>query len=613
MELALYGLAQLVGHDTCNIAVFCRNPLHPGPCKGFKRTLGGLGASDKKDEPKPPRAPRLAKVTPPKKTGPRDGDGDGKLNEKPEDGPGRKPAAAEVDIPATRVTPGRAGTAPRPAAMGKLSDINLVRGVQAHGSEEGTGKKAADELRRRGLDLDGKPVGGDDQVVPTPAKKAAPVKAVKPPVKEPVAAEPPAPKKAAARARALPAGQRGVLESLDERGDGPLSSHEKRDINALIKKGFVDRFAHKYGLNQAGRDALAADRDREAKKAGGTPKKAAAPAAEPPVKEPVKPPAKKAAPAKKAKPTHPIVDADTYHALQSLDKIPAANQRDPSLPGTPPVDTFLARHAANLKTHGLIELGGPRGRSPIMTPKGKAALDAERRRRVDELTALSAGDEPSPSGFDVSKAAHDTDALDAAPDWARDRKSSAAGAAGDGGGVLAGLAPQERQHAIASMDSYMADGYFDMNGSLHSGKGEVADGTSDVTRSKIDALDGVFSKASTSRDAVLYRGTVLEGDPPDELYNPGFSSATSERSIADEFSKGFYNGAITGAFNMPGKPTVYELRLPKGSKAITVSRYGPQNAAEMLINRGARARKVADRGTVNGIRHVVYEVIPDGE
>jgi len=44
VDLRLYGLAalEMVGHDRCDIAAFCRNPLHPGPCKGWKHTLKAM-------------------------------------------------------------------------------------------------------------------------------------------------------------------------------------------------------------------------------------------------------------------------------------------------------------------------------------------------------------------------------------------------------------------------------------------------------------------------------------------------------------------------------------------------------------------------------------------
>lgn len=70
------------------------------------------------------------------------------------------PAAAPTPSgpAAGAVTPGQPGTKPANPTIGRLTDQNLVRGVQMHGSTAGPGKDAADELKRRGLDLDGKPL-----------------------------------------------------------------------------------------------------------------------------------------------------------------------------------------------------------------------------------------------------------------------------------------------------------------------------------------------------------------------------------------------------------------------------------------------------------------------
>jgi hypothetical protein len=37
-QFALYALVA-AAHWGCEIGEFCRNPLHPGPCKGWKHTL----------------------------------------------------------------------------------------------------------------------------------------------------------------------------------------------------------------------------------------------------------------------------------------------------------------------------------------------------------------------------------------------------------------------------------------------------------------------------------------------------------------------------------------------------------------------------------------------
>lgn len=39
---AVYGVITGFEHQACELSTFCRNPLHPGPCKGWKKTLGKI-------------------------------------------------------------------------------------------------------------------------------------------------------------------------------------------------------------------------------------------------------------------------------------------------------------------------------------------------------------------------------------------------------------------------------------------------------------------------------------------------------------------------------------------------------------------------------------------
>lgn len=95
LDLGAYGLDELSfvpyarGHSECGLTVFCRNPLHPGPCKGWKKTLAKVApgalkiieeerlrkvrerreAREKekggdKDKPKPPPRKRTPKPKP---------------------------------------------------------------------------------------------------------------------------------------------------------------------------------------------------------------------------------------------------------------------------------------------------------------------------------------------------------------------------------------------------------------------------------------------------------------------------------------------------------------------------------------------------------------------
>lgn len=613
MQLALYGMPELDerGHDACGIATFCRNPLHPGPCKGWRHAVKALEPEKQRREPAPKtpavktlRAPRkVAAPAPVRKTGPRDGDGDGKLRE------------GEY-VKKAREVLGDSGADDHDVIRG-LSGLNRATLARMAPAEQGEVLK---ELRS---------IVRSPQSDPEDRKAAAALAAklgldAGP---SPAAAKP-------TRARAIAAGQRATLDMLDAKGGegSHLTSANKRDINALVKKGWIEQRGHAYHLTDGGKAAHEADKSRGTGKA---PKAAPAPV-EKPAPEPVRPPEEK--PAKKKRmtaaerlaadlagrkkidssalrsekstaPKAEITSGD-YRALESLNKIPIEFQRDPLAPGAPRKEGIVLRAADDLAKAGLVDLGGPKGKSPIINAKGLAALEKERQRREGIRSARSAGDEPSASGFDAAKAAHETDALDAAPSWEEARRAALRG---QGEGLLANMSPEERKATLEAVDSYMFDGYFDINGSLHAGKGEPGEGTSPETQAKIDSMRRMFANAATKQDSVLYRGTVVDGEPPDELHNPGFSSATSEEDIARQFSTGYYNGVVTGASKMKGKPTVYELRVPKGYKAATLTRYGDQAVGEVLLNNGMRARKVADRGTTNGVRHVVYEVVPDGE
>lgn len=153
MDLKLYGLADLedVGHDACDIGAFCRNPLHPGPCKGWKHSLRAIApgvhkaiederiarvhrrraerrASHEAAGTKAPRERKMAHERAPRKTGPRDGDGDGKLREGEDEPAGGKRvrkgepptklrgAKTKQDVRSTRTDDGKGDNVDKPEA-----------------------------------------------------------------------------------------------------------------------------------------------------------------------------------------------------------------------------------------------------------------------------------------------------------------------------------------------------------------------------------------------------------------------------------------------------------------------------------------------------------------
>lgn len=290
MRLALYGMPTLEreAHDACSIAEFCRNPLHPGPCKGWRRTAGVLDADKPKiEKPKVEKPPavktpapkktaaardwRAPAPEPAKKTGPRDGDGDGKLNEGGYEKKGRAPAAEQ----------------------------------------------------------------------PAPAPKA--------------------------RARAIAAGQRATLDAAADASAGSfLTSASKRDVNALVKKGWLERKGNAYHLTDDGRAAHEADKSRGTKVPPTPPAKTSTP----PVKEPVKQPvAKPATPPAGTKSQAKEPGGDFAHRAAGTDLF-AADQ------GKLAGDVVKDRDSRVAADRGLAVIGAQQGFDGKPRVVSKAELDA---------------------------------------------------------------------------------------------------------------------------------------------------------------------------------------------------------------------------------------------
>jgi hypothetical protein len=244
--------------------------------------------------------------------------------------------------------------------------------------------------------------------------------------------------------------------------------------------------------------------------------------------------------------------------------------------------------------------------------------------------------EPASTDFDAKHAATSFEALDAAPTRGRvlfearlspeKRREFHAKLAKmtdaqqyklGGAGARATIDPDEKlgdeeaSRILASIDDYMKTGYFPINRALHDANGGPLGGdVPDDVRQKIEDIDRLLDLSRLETDSILHRGTRFVGDPPDELDAVGFNSATAHYGVARDFAMGEFAGIETGSTSMPGTPTVMEIRVPKGTSAVQLS---PMHvAAEVLLPRGLKLRKVDDKGMVDGVRYVVYEVVPSG-
>lgn len=138
-----------------------------------------------------------------------------------------------------------------------------------------------------------------------------------------------------------------------------------------------------------------------------------------------------------------------------------------------------------------------------------------------------------------------------------------------------------------AMLNYTGAMFRDLNPRLRAGKGPAPADKADLT-----SMDAAFAKASTSEAVTLYRG--VQGDFAAKLkvgssfQDGGFTSASSDKGAADVFARS-------------SRDAVLEIRVPKGSKAISVrelSQFG-KSEQEVVLNRGGTF-KVVQRTEAQG-------------
>ena len=126
----------------------------------------------------------------------------------------------------------------------------------------------------------------------------------------------------------------------------------------------------------------------------------------------------------------------------------------------------------------------------------------------------------------------------------------------------------------AAIEDYTKASYYSINKSLRGG--------SSVSNKTIDGLDSAFAKASTKEPITVYRG--IRGDFADNLTvgtsfkDKGFASTSTERKTASAFA----------GKDDDGSSTVLQIRVPKGSKAISMEGEHAKrlNQKEIVLNRG---------------------------
>lgn len=168
----------------------------------------------------------------------------------------------------------------------------------------------------------------------------------------------------------------------------------------------------------------------------------------------------------------------------------------------------------------------------------------------------------------------------------------------------AGLTPGEADDAFESLAHYQHGASVRINKALQDAKG----GTPDLPEAsgpfggRVDVanIDAALEHSRLTDDVIVYQGQGdrITEDAERTVY--GYASTSADKKIALDYAK----GGIA--------PTVVELHVPKGTPAIHLGPHPAHEESELLLARGLRRRRVADRGVVDGVRRIVEEVIPDG-
>ena len=153
------------------------------------------------------------------------------------------------------------------------------------------------------------------------------------------------------------------------------------------------------------------------------------------------------------------------------------------------------------------------------------------------------------------------------------------------------------QKETLSLYSYTGNSYTRINRQLR-GKEEKSSYIQEI----ISNMDKAMKKASTTADIITYRGLSKKSFEKLEIgaviKDKGFTSTTTKTNIAKMF-------ASSSAAKSSSEPIVMEIKIPKGSRAVSLSRYTThKNEDEILIDRDSEYRIVDIKNS-----HVVVELI----
>jgi hypothetical protein len=165
----------------------------------------------------------------------------------------------------------------------------------------------------------------------------------------------------------------------------------------------------------------------------------------------------------------------------------------------------------------------------------------------------------------------------------------------------------------SSVKAYTGSSYHNINGHLRAGKKGGATGPG----KHVANIDKVMEGSRLTEPITVMRG--FRGST--KVFGPLWSDRRDQNWSGAEFRDLAYgstsvNMSTARSFAGAGGPdaVVMRVHMPVGTRALNLggaSNYASE--AEILLNRGARFRIVADNGYQNGARHLDVEVICDGD
>jgi ADP-ribose pyrophosphatase YjhB (NUDIX family) len=276
-------------------------------------------------------------------------------------------------------------------------------------------------------------------------------------------------------------------------------------------------------------------------------------------------------------------------------------------------DTGVARYYYGQRTDGTPLDHGWESEAVLLVPPGKLNTVLNKKRDLDIAAKHLPDITPDPDQLATLKVSvkpqtpHDVPAETGRWGKAASVKASVATAAPpqnwDTSSVMTDVQKQEMRYVRdatglkyhsgddnEAVGFYTYDGHEDINGGLRVG------GTlSPEAAQHVKTLDGMM--AETANDVVVWRGMKSAGlngefntfntmPPPMEFVDPAYGSTSINPAVAHQFAGGHM-----------GKTVVFKVRVPKGTKAMSVGREGDVregllDEAEIVLARGTRYKYV---------------------